>query len=116
MGFWVETGRSSISGSRRRKEAPSDSSGTTGQVQHGAGAGEACEYHMPRGAAALTHRASPGRQRGKGQPGLVEGEELVASLALLLTCSGLLGKLHVCYSFIISLLSTFYMPGTMPRI
>lgn len=77
MGFWVETRRSSISGSRRRKEAPSDSSGTTGQVQHGAGAGEACEYRMPRGAAAaLTHRASPGRQRGKSLPGLVEGEEL----------------------------------------
>ena len=36
------------------KEAPSDSSGAPGQVQHGAGAGEACKYRTPWGAAALT--------------------------------------------------------------
>lgn len=42
---WVETGRSSFSCSRRRKETSSDSSGTAGPVQLRAGAGEACEYH-----------------------------------------------------------------------
>ena len=79
MVFWVETGRSSISGSRRGKEAPSDSSGAPGQVQHGAGAREACKNRIPRGAAALTWRARPrscpGQQKDRGQPVWVEGQE-----------------------------------------
>lgn len=56
---WVETGRSSISGSRRREETPSDSSGTAGQVQHRAGARETCESHTAGGCCCCAHRAWP---------------------------------------------------------
>lgn len=133
MGFWIETGRSSISGSRRRKETPSDSSGTSGQIQHGAGAGEACEYHTPGDTCCFNSQSQPGWQRGRGQPvgvkgpatqsqsELVEGKDLGGwSEAVLLAwiccwlAVGCWGS-YVCYAFTTSLSSTCCVLGTLQR-